>query len=796
MTTRTTVPLRSAVRHVLGSGGADCVVVRQPGDGIRAAAGFAVFVALSAVVWGAATVSKLSMLVTQASRQIPIGISWFLDGIVLVGTPFILIPVGAILALAMQRLRLARDLALAGILASVFAAALHPFFSWLTDDTLAESGAYPVVVTTSIIAVMIAVGPYLTRRVQHFLWAGTIAIVAADYFVNHPFFYNMLGAMALGFFVGNAVRFAFGTPIEQLSATSISAALRAVGIDTDPDDYELVASRRAGTREYVSRRVGREPLFVKIEGRAHHDTDWLHKLWRLFALRTVEDEPLFGTPKQLVEREAFVSILAQRNGVRVPRIVGATATAWDETILVMDMLRGTSLDRMRPGDVSDDMLIDLWRQVAALHACGVAHRDLRHINFFVDDDDDVWIVDFGFAQFAASDRKIAQDVAQCLGSLAEFVGAERAVATAAAVVGHSTLESALRYLTRTGLAITARRSFKARKPLIARLRRSLASEIGADADVTERVGRVQIKTLIGIVGLGAAIYVIWPNLVSGEFRETLESWQGDDWIFIGIAGIFAIGTYFTAALQVHGTVPGKLSFKWTLVSQVASDFMNVLAPAGLGGMGLIAAFVYKAGYTKTQAGVAVSLRTVTSVISHVLTLAVFVLIVGTQGTQLFDVGTPKPWFIAIIAGFVALGVAAFTWPKTRHWIITPIRDGFRELRKISRQRTRVIQLMTGSFGILACYALAFYMSLLAFKADVSFVVAVTIWLGGSIVILVWPVPGGVGGVELIMTAALVRAGVDPGTALAAVLTFRLLTFWLPIIPGYPAYRILERYGKV
>jgi uncharacterized membrane protein YbhN (UPF0104 family) len=50
-----------------------------------------------------------------------------------------------------------------------------------------------------------------------------------------------------------------------------------------------------------------------------------------------------------------------------------------------------------------------------------------------------------------------------------------------------------------------------------------------------------------------------------------------------------------------------------------------------------------------------------------------------------------------------------------------------------------------------------------------------------------PMPGGVGGVEGGMIAALVAFGVNGGLAVVAVLTYRAFTFWLPLIPGVIAY---------
>jgi uncharacterized membrane protein YbhN (UPF0104 family) len=55
-----------------------------------------------------------------------------------------------------------------------------------------------------------------------------------------------------------------------------------------------------------------------------------------------------------------------------------------------------------------------------------------------------------------------------------------------------------------------------------------------------------------------------------------------------------------------------------------------------------------------------------------------------------------------------------------------------------------------------------------------------------------PLPGGVGGVDGGMIGAFIAFGVDPGTAVLAVLAYRAIAFWLPTLPGLVAYFQLRR----
>jgi uncharacterized protein (TIRG00374 family) len=55
-----------------------------------------------------------------------------------------------------------------------------------------------------------------------------------------------------------------------------------------------------------------------------------------------------------------------------------------------------------------------------------------------------------------------------------------------------------------------------------------------------------------------------------------------------------------------------------------------------------------------------------------------------------------------------------------------------------------------------------------------------------------PIPGGIGGVDGGMIGALAAFGMPAGTAVLAVLSYRLFAFWLPTVPGVIAYFQLRR----
>jgi uncharacterized protein (TIRG00374 family) len=56
-------------------------------------------------------------------------------------------------------------------------------------------------------------------------------------------------------------------------------------------------------------------------------------------------------------------------------------------------------------------------------------------------------------------------------------------------------------------------------------------------------------------------------------------------------------------------------------------------------------------------------------------------------------------------------------------------------------------------------------------------------------------PGGVGVVESAMAALYTSLGVPYSVAVVVVLTYRLISFWLPLALGFPLILILERQEK-
>ena len=108
----------------------------------------------------------------------------------------------------------------------------------------------------------------------------------------------------------------------------------------------------------------------------------------------------------------------------------------------------------------------------------------------------------------------------------------------------------------------------------------------------------------------------------------------------------------------------------------------------------------------------------------------------------------------------------------------------------------MIALLGGSAGLSLAYIAALMASVAAFGGDLAVPQVGTAYLAGTAIAALAPTPGGLGAVESALIAALTGYGLADGVAVSSVLTFRLATFWLPILPGWLLFGWMQRRGEL
>jgi undecaprenyl-diphosphatase len=308
---------------------------------------------------------------------------------------------------------------------------------------------------------------------------------------------------------------------------------------------------------------------------------------------------------------------------------------------------------------------------------------------------------------------------------------------------------------------------------------------------------VRWRRIVLVLVLAAAVYFGVTNVaLAGATVRSLGTFQW--WWLVPIAGAAAL-TYALAAVAITAAAGRALPFRRTLAAQLAAAFTNRLAPAGLGAMATNVRYLEGAGLTRPAAMASVGLNSAAGFAVHAIaTVAAFAL-VGARH-QRFGVHAPDVpdrwqflvWFALVlsVAGLV-LGAV-----KLHGRWIGPARQALSQMVALGRAPRQGARLLGASLGITAAYALALAAAVQATGGGPTLVSVVAIYLGSSAVAAAAPTPGGLGALEAGLVAGLTSAGQAPAAALTAVLVYRVVTYWVPVLPGAAAFFTLRRAGTL
>jgi glycosyltransferase 2 family protein len=245
-----------------------------------------------------------------------------------------------------------------------------------------------------------------------------------------------------------------------------------------------------------------------------------------------------------------------------------------------------------------------------------------------------------------------------------------------------------------------------------------------------------------------------------------------------------------------GSSPRPLPFWRTTAVQVAVAFTGRTTPGGAGFFGVNIAFLERLGLRRSSAvGVVVLNLTAAGVVGGVFgVIGVFAL--GASGL-LAGVRIPLGWpELAGAGGVLVAATALLASPFGRRRFVRPGLRVAGELLAALRRPVRAAQLFVGSFGTLAAPGLGLAATLAAFGARVPVLAVLAVFLIGHTFGHIAPIPGGLGPVEVLMVAGLAALGTVSTLAVVAVLTMRVLTYWLPVLPGIAMFRYLQHHNVI
>ncbi|MFD7511427.1 flippase-like domain-containing protein [Streptomyces sp. NPDC059853] len=707
-----------------------------------------------------------------------------------------------------------------------------------------------------VIAYATAVGMTHRPRWRLIMIAVLVLDAVSVLVAGYTTLFSILVTVLIGWTIAYGTLYAVGTPNVRPTGQQLLAGLRNVGFrpvsalrTEEPPGSEGAdaGDGEAGqlTRRYLVTLETGPPLDITVVDRAQQAQGFFYRAWRRLTVRGITQRRSLPSLRQALEQEALLAYAAIAAGANAPKLIATSELGPDAVMLVYEHIGGRSLESVPADEITDDLMAASWRQVVALQSRRIAHRRLDGHSLLVDRAGQVYLTNLRGGEIAAGDIPLRMDVAQLLTTFGLRVGAERAVASAVAVLGPDAVADSLPMLQPIALSRTTRTTLRQLgKERAARERQAVLDAVRAyreargalpeDADrktvkaakqaekqVMEqaledskesdllslirqqvllvrpeaaiepaRMERVRPRTLVSFIAAAFAGYFLITQLAELKIDQVIDN---ANWWWVIAAACFSALTYFSAAVSLLGFVPEKVPYLRTVVAQVAGSFVKLVAPAAIGGVALNTRYLQRQGLRPGHAVASVGASQLFGLGSHITLLLTFGYLTGTEHTPNLS---PSRTVIAGLLTVAVLALIVAAVPALRKTISERVQSLFAgvvpRMLDVVQEPKKLLSGIGGMLLMTMAFVLCLDASLQAFGVEMSYPTVAVVFLAGNALGSAAPTPGGIGAVELALTGALAAFGAPTNPALAAVLLFRLMTFWLPVLPGWLAFTHLTR----
>ena len=778
--------------------------VRIPADFIRcviAVAEVAILVGLALLA--SATATGVEFDLVGASRRLPIALLHligFAGGVALLILP---IALAIRLLVVRQYRRLSEAVATGGIAVGVVALvnfllsqpALRQLHIALHTTTAGVTGQHEATLDgylAGLLAYVTVVG--LRGRAQWrtaFLTAIGFYVVASLADTNTTVL-SLLITMAIGSAVGSGLRYALGTPTGRPTAAQIAAAL-------STEQAPIVAIRRIANggsevRKYSATVRDGDRLDISVFDRDQQAADAFYRLYRRVRLKTQVSRSAPLSLEGAIERQALLIYATEDSGVLTPKLRAVTRVGPDAAVIATDHVEGATLAELGAA-TTDEQLRQVWDTVLQLHRHRVTHRALTDDRIMIVSGPDagkVALLEPGNGDVAATDLQFRLDLVQLIAQTALIVGADRAVEVAAEKVPNEGLLGLVPLLQPVALYRSTRSALRGRKSVLTDVRKRLTA---ADPDgqvMPVQLERIRPRTLIMLIAGVFAAYVLAGQLANVRF-STLLAHANPAWSLVALA--FSAATYVGAAMAISGFVLERLNALRTLLVQVAGSFVILVTPAAVGGVALNVRYLRKANLTAADAAASVGVTQVMSFAVFGVLVLISAAVVGTSKAA--KAITPPHWGYVALAVLAGLTLIVLALPAGRRQLFSRVGSMASQvvprLLDVAQSPAKLAQGVGGSVLVSVAYILCLAACVRAVGAsNVPLASIAVVYLAGNAAGSFIPTPGGIGAVETALSIALAGAGMHAAQAITAVLLFRTVTFWLPVLAGWVSLHYLQR----
>ncbi|MER6686968.1 lysylphosphatidylglycerol synthase transmembrane domain-containing protein [Streptomyces olivaceoviridis] len=299
----------------------------------------------------------------------------------------------------------------------------------------------------------------------------------------------------------------------------------------------------------------------------------------------------------------------------------------------------------------------------------------------------------------------------------------------------------------------------------------------------------QVLCLVPLVLVAVAAVRHRSVLAEGFGHLRTASWP---WLLA--AATATCLTWVAAAVTRQGAVLQPLPKGRLLATQFAAGAANHLLPTGLGAGAVNLRFMTVCGVPPARSSAALALYLLAECVGRLGLLAALLVAFPDAlrlGPLLPD-GSALPLLLGAVGLVVVAGAVTALVRPLRTRVSAFARDALDEARSVHTRPARALALWGGSLAFPALQATGLAAVGQALRLPVPPAHMVLAYLAATVAVALVPTPGGLGSVEAALIVALVAVGGPAAVATAVVLAYRIITVWLPLVPGALALGALVR----
>lgn len=297
------------------------------------------------------------------------------------------------------------------------------------------------------------------------------------------------------------------------------------------------------------------------------------------------------------------------------------------------------------------------------------------------------------------------------------------------------------------------------------------------------------SSIIVVILIGFLLYLFLPDpaTIKQSFEEIKDAKL--DWVIVATVLFFLTIPLNAAQLRVVSDV--KVKFWLTYKVQMAYLFIGKLLPSSISAFVINSFYLHRIGHTPAQTASVVAIKAVSSSIAFLI-LGLIAIILSLSNIETLNISSKidlsginfERLFLILVISGISLFWVLLKIQKTRDFLNKTVKSFWAQFASYRKRPWDVIFAITYSLILTTMQILTLLACAYALDLDVSYTQVFIIFTLGNTASMLVPTPGGVGAAEAGLYAGFTLMGFPASQSLAVVTLYRVITFWIPIIPGF------------